>query len=107
MVGKGWEPPEKLPRPVGWKRWLPAVVAGSVASAVPFYVAPYFLDYDQGVSLYGLLTLGAWILGSIVTALVARAQTLVEWFVAYALIAGVFIAVAVVLTGTAIAIFSP
>jgi hypothetical protein len=107
MVDKGWVPPEKLPQPVGWKRWPRAVVAGSVASAIPFYVAPYFLDYDQGVSLYGLFALVAWILGSMVTALVARAETLVEWFVAYALMAGVFSAVAVVLTGAAIAIFSP
>jgi hypothetical protein len=107
VVGKGWVPPEKLPQPVGWKRWLRAVVAGSVASAIPFYIAPNFLDYDQGVSLSVLLTFVAWIVGSIVTALIARAQTLVEWFVAYALMAGVFIASAVVLTGAAIALFSP
>jgi hypothetical protein len=91
----GWVPPEKLPRSAGWRRWLTAVVAGLLAFGAVIYVGDYYQFDVRGkpfdLNESGLLVFVGWIVASVVTALVGRAQSLVDWAVAYALTAAVLL----------------
>lgn len=102
------KPPEKPPRRLSWRRWLPAAVAGSIAFWVlAFVVLPFAYDRlgHDFVDVFAVAYPAALILGSVVTALLARARTLIEWVLAFALVAGLILVIGILGAFLALGLF--
>jgi hypothetical protein len=96
MANSGWVPPEKPPRRTGWRRWLRAVLSGLLANFGTVGLLQWYASDVRHEALDNIeanvALLAAWVVGSVVTGLVAEARSIVEWVLAFALLTGVLIA---------------